>query len=71
MRQLLIGAVHAYQLALRPYFGGQCRFHPTCSDYMIGALARHGAARGALLGLWRLLRCQPLCPGGVDPVPTE
>lgn len=71
MQRVLIGIVRVYQLALRPYLGSACRFQPTCSDYMIGALERHGAARGAVLGMRRLLRCHPFCPGGIDPVPTE
>lgn len=71
MRNFLIGLVRLYQLVLRPYFGSQCRFHPTCSDFMIGALARHGAMRGTFMGLKRILRCQPLCHGGLDPVPME
>lgn len=71
MRKFLIALVRLYQLALRPYFGAQCRFHPTCSDYMIEALQRHGAVRGTSMGLRRLCRCQPLCHGGLDPVPTE
>ncbi len=71
MRAALIGLIRVYQLALSPYIGGQCRFHPTCSEYMLEALRVHGAGTGIRLGLGRLLRCQPFCPGGVDPVPSE
>jgi putative membrane protein insertion efficiency factor len=67
----LAGAVRAYQLTLAPLFGGQCRFTPSCSAYAIEALGTHGAARGAALAAWRVLRCSPLCAGGHDPVPMR
>lgn len=59
-----------YQRLLRPLLPGACRFYPTCSDYAILALRRHGLLRGGALAVWRLLRCHPFHPGGVDPVPT-
>ncbi|MBD0271778.1 MAG: membrane protein insertion efficiency factor YidD [Acetobacteraceae bacterium] len=65
----LRGAVLAYQYTLRPVLGCNCRFHPSCSDYALGALRGHGAARGALLAARRVLRCNPWHPGGYDPVP--
>ena len=46
-----------------------CRFIPTCSEYAIEAITKHGAIKGGGLALWRLLRCNPLCKGGYDPVP--
>jgi putative membrane protein insertion efficiency factor len=67
--RVLSGAVRAYQLTLAPLLGGQCRFTPSCSAYAMEALATHGAARGARLAAWRVLRCSPLCAGGHDPVP--
>ena len=48
---------------------GACRFQPTCSEYAIAAVARHGVLRGIALTLWRLLRCTPFGRGGFDPVP--
>ena len=69
MKSLLMGLVRAYQLVLSPYVGGHCRFEPTCSNYALQALEEHGAWRGSLLSARRLLRCQPFCPGGYDPVP--
>jgi hypothetical protein len=62
-------AIRAYQLCLSPLFPGCCRFTPTCSEYAILAIQRHGFLKGSLLSLGRLLRCHPLCRGGVDPVP--
>ena len=67
-RLLLLG-VSAYRLLLAPLMGGYCRFEPSCSLYAEEALRRHGARRGTLLTLRRLLRCQPFHPGGLDPVP--
>lgn len=71
MRSLLIFLVKAYRLILSPYLGGQCRFHPTCSAYALEAIDRHGALRGGWLTVRRLARCQPLCRGGLDPVPDN
>ena len=55
--------------ALHTLFPGGCRFHPTCSQYAVEAIAIHGAARGSWLGMRRLLRCHPFARGGFDPVP--
>jgi putative membrane protein insertion efficiency factor len=64
-----VGLVRAYQWTLRPVLGSNCRFHPSCSDYAAEALARHGAARGGLLAVRRVLRCNPWNEGGFDPAP--
>lgn len=69
MKHLLILLVRGYQVALSPLFRGCCRFEPSCSNYMIEALQVHGAIKGTLLGLWRLLKCHPFGPHGYDPVP--
>ena len=71
MRALLVGLVKAYRLLLSPWLGQACRFEPTCSIYAIEALERHGAAAGSYLTLRRLVRCQPWCEGGHDPVPPK
>jgi putative membrane protein insertion efficiency factor/ribonuclease P protein component len=63
----VIGLVRVYQWTLSPIFGRQCRFEPTCSHYMIGAVEKYGVVRGVLKGLWRILRCNPFCQGGHDP----
>ena len=64
---LLIAAVRLYQITLSPLVGRQCRFTPTCSSYMIQAVQKHGCLLGFLKGVWRILRCNPLCRGGFDP----
>lgn len=65
----LVAVVRGYQYLLSPWWGRQCRFTPTCSQYAVEALERHGAARGASLALKRVLRCHPWGGGGFDPVP--
>jgi uncharacterized protein len=62
-------AVRAYQLIVSPLFPPSCRFLPSCSDYAIEALERHGALRGGGLALWRLARCHPWGGSGYDPIP--
>ena len=69
MSKVLIVLIRAYQYALSPMFGQRCKYYPTCSNYAIEALRVHGALRGGVLATWRLLRCNPFSPGGVDHVP--
>jgi putative membrane protein insertion efficiency factor len=71
MQRLLIALVKGYRLILSPWLGSACRFEPTCSVYSIQALQQHGAGAGSWLTLARLVRCQPWCQGGHDPVPSE
>lgn len=61
--------IRAYQLAVSPWLGNRCRFHPSCSEYSMEALRRHGLLRGLWLGVRRVGRCHPWHPGGYDPVP--
>lgn len=69
MKQLLIALLRAYQYALSPMLGRSCRFFPSCSDYAVEAIGRHGALKGSYLAARRVLRCHPWHPGGYDPVP--
>lgn len=71
LRQVLIKLLHGYKRFVSPLLGQRCRFHPTCSQYAIHAIDRHGAILGSLMTTTRLLRCQPLCEGGFDPVPER
>lgn len=69
MTRLILFLLTCYKWLLSPLLGRNCRFQPTCSSYARIAVARFGPWRGCVLALWRLLRCQPLCHGGYDPVP--
>jgi hypothetical protein len=65
----LLLLVRIYIAFLSPFFGGACKFHPSCSNYARDAISRHGARRGTVLALKRLGRCRPFTQGGFDPVP--
>lgn len=69
MNRLAIGLIRLYQRWISPLLGRNCRFFPSCSQYAIEAMQRHGFIRGAGYAAWRLARCQPLSKGGYDPVP--
>jgi putative membrane protein insertion efficiency factor len=66
---VLLGFVRFYVVFLSPFLGGACKFYPSCSNYAYQAVAMHGARRGSLLAMKRLLRCRPFTTGGFDPVP--
>ncbi len=70
-RMVLLGVIRLYQATVSGWFGGQCRFFPTCSSYAETAIRTHGAAWGSALAGWRLLRCNPFGKGGPDPVPRR
>lgn len=69
MRRFFLFLLRAYQYALSPLLGRNCRFYPGCSEYAQEAVQKYGALRGGWLTLKRLSRCHPFHPGGVDPVP--
>ena len=69
MRHLFIALVRIYQMFVSPLLPAACRFYPSCSQYAIEALQKHGAVRGSVLAAKRIARCHPLHPGGFDPVP--
>lgn len=68
MQTAVIAALRIYKRFLSPLLPSACRFHPTCSEYMLEAVANYGALRGVYLGVRRLLRCHPFAEGGFDPV---
>ncbi len=67
LAETLIFAVRCYQYLLSPYLGQNCLFQPTCSNYFIQAVRKYGPVSGAVRGVWRVLRCNPLSRGGFDP----
>ena len=69
MRALLLAVIRGYRYLLSPWWGTQCRFSPTCSEFALEAIERHGAARGGWLAARRVCRCHPWRTGGFDPVP--
>jgi putative membrane protein insertion efficiency factor len=64
----VIALVRFYQRFISPLLPSTCRFQPSCSQYMIDAVRKKGLVVGLLLGVWRIIRCNPLFPGGYDPV---
>jgi len=70
-RSVLLALIWLYQRLLSPLFAGSCRFEPSCSEYARQAVLTHGSVKGGLLAAARLLRCQPLCRCGYDPVPPH
>jgi len=68
-RAIVLSLLRFYRTVVSPLLPPACRFHPTCSDYAREAVERYGVARGSALTARRLVRCNPFCPGGHDPVP--
>lgn len=68
MQNVILSVLRIYKRWLSPLLPSACRFHPTCSEYMMDAVRKYGAARGVWMGLRRLARCHPFNPGGLDPV---
>jgi putative membrane protein insertion efficiency factor len=68
MKFLVLDFLRLYKTFLSPFFPPSCRFTPTCSEYTMQAVEKYGAIRGTWLGAKRILRCQPFCKGGFDPV---
>lgn len=69
MKRVLLALIWFYKKAISPYTGRACRFTPSCSDYAVEAITKYGAFKGFYLAVWRVLRCNPFCRGGYDPVP--
>lgn len=68
-RRGVVLLLRLYRAVISPLYGPTCRFYPSCSEYALVAVERHGVLRGSGLAAWRLLRCNPWNRGGVDPVP--
>ncbi|HSW73170.1 MAG TPA: membrane protein insertion efficiency factor YidD [Chlamydiales bacterium] len=68
MKKLILVLIKLYQLMLSPIFGKCCRFYPSCSDYAVDAISTHGALKGTWMTIKRIIKCNPLHPGGYDPV---
>ncbi|MGE7625001.1 membrane protein insertion efficiency factor YidD [Viridibacillus sp. NPDC096237] len=71
MKYIFKFLIRVYQKVISPLTPPTCRFYPTCSNYGLEAIEKHGAFKGAYLAIRRILRCNPLHPGGYDPVPEE
>ncbi len=71
MKKVLIFFLKVYKKGISPYLPNACRFTPTCSEYAMEAISKHGAIKGTMLASYRLLRCNPFCRGGYDPVPDK
>lgn len=69
MKKILIAGIRLYQKYLSPLKRTKCPYIPSCSQYGLEAIERHGAWKGSLLAVWRILRCNPFSKGGFDPVP--
>lgn len=69
MKSVLLSLLAVYRYAISPLLGSNCRFMPSCSEYAVEAIKRHGSLRGSWLSMRRVMRCHPWNPGGHDPVP--
>lgn len=71
MKNLLLGIIRFYRKHISPHLPPMCKYYPTCSAYAVEAIETHGALKGSVLAALRILRCNPLFPGGYDPVPPK
>jgi putative membrane protein insertion efficiency factor len=71
MKRILLALIRGYKKHLSPHLGNNCRFSPTCSEYAGQAISTHGSAKGLLLTIWRVLRCNPFGRAGYDPPPGK
>ncbi len=68
MKKIFISLIKGYQKIISPLFPPSCRFYPTCSEYSVNAINKHGVFKGLIKSTWRILRCNPLSKGGYDPI---
>ncbi len=71
LKSVFLAAIRGYQLVISPGLPGRCKYYPSCSQYTLEAIRDYGVARGSILGVWRILRCNPLSYGGYDPVSRQ
>ena len=69
MKKILVWIILFYKKYLSPLKSTKCPYYPSCSQYGLEAIQKHGVVKGSLLALWRILRCNPFSKGGYDPVP--
>ncbi len=66
MKALLIKLIRLWQVLISPLYPASCRYYPSCSNYAVMAIEKHGVLKGSAKALWRVLRCNPWSKGGVD-----
>jgi putative membrane protein insertion efficiency factor len=71
VKAIFLAPIRLYQRLLSPVMPARCKYHPTCSEYAVQAIRMHGVMRGLVLAGWRILRCNPLSNGGIDPVENQ
>ena len=71
IKNFLVNCIKFYQKKISPSRPPVCRFYPSCSEYAVQAIELHGSLKGILLIIFRLIRCNPFCKGGYDPVPER
>jgi hypothetical protein len=71
LRKIFVAPIKLYRKFISPLLPPSCRFYPSCSAYALEAIERFGIVKGSLLAAFRILRCNPLCKGGIDYVPEE
>lgn len=69
MKKILIALIRFYRKFISPMKGTKCPYFPSCSEYGMEAIEKHGAIKGSFLAIYRILRCNPFSKGGYDPVP--
>ena len=71
LREIALAPVRLYRLLVSPLLGPRCRYYPSCSEYAVDAVREYGVVRGFVLTAWRVVRCNPLSNGGLDPVAEQ